>query len=285
MNNHTPVEKIQPTGIFTNYIFKALPLAFDESMSYYECLCNLLDYLKNTVIPTVNNNADAVIELQVNVDEFETSVNNSIEDFETTVNNSIDEFETTVNNTVEELENYMNNYFTNLDVQDEINNKIDQMVLNGTMDALLNTNLTGSLTDLNTTDKSNLVSAINEVNSKVGNLSNLNTTDKSNLVDAINEATHIEIINDTITLPAGNTSVTKNISLPDGYTRDNTAIIFQNYGIGTGNKTDSPNLVISIVHDNVDGDYLYVILSNFNSQTSDISITVNIGFIKVNYPS
>ena len=40
------VEKIKPTGLFTNYIYKAIPLAFDESMSYYETLCGLLDYLK-----------------------------------------------------------------------------------------------------------------------------------------------------------------------------------------------------------------------------------------------
>ena len=32
------------TGLFTNYIFKAIPLAFDESMSYYETLCALLNY-------------------------------------------------------------------------------------------------------------------------------------------------------------------------------------------------------------------------------------------------
>lgn len=41
-----------------------LPTSFVESMSYYECLCWLVDYLENTVIPTINNNAEAVIELQ-----------------------------------------------------------------------------------------------------------------------------------------------------------------------------------------------------------------------------
>lgn len=35
------------------------------------------------------------------------------------------------------LKNYVENYFANLDVQDEINNKIDEMVADGTMDALL----------------------------------------------------------------------------------------------------------------------------------------------------
>jgi 23S rRNA pseudoU1915 N3-methylase RlmH len=45
----------------------------------------------------------------------------------------------------------------------------------------------GDLVTLNTTSKSNLVSAINEVLTKEGDLSTLSTTVKSNLVVAINE--------------------------------------------------------------------------------------------------
>lgn len=52
-------------------------------------------------------------------------------------------------------------------------------------------NITGVLDDLTTTDKSNLVAAINEVlstlNTTTGDLSDLDTTDKTNLVSAINE--------------------------------------------------------------------------------------------------
>ena len=54
-NPQIEVIKSGKTGLFTNYIYKAIPLAFDESMSYYETLCGLLNYLKNTIIPTVNN--------------------------------------------------------------------------------------------------------------------------------------------------------------------------------------------------------------------------------------
>ena len=99
------VEKIIPKcGIFTNYIFKTIPLAFDESMSYYETLCGLLYYLKNTILPTIDNNADAVIELQ---------------------------------NLFTQLQEYVNNYFDNLDVQEEINNKLDEMALDGTIENIL----------------------------------------------------------------------------------------------------------------------------------------------------
>ena len=92
------IEKIKPTGLFTNYIYKAIPLAFDESMSYYETLCGLLSYLKDTVIPALNNNADAIIEVQ---------------------------------NLMTQLQNYVDNYFENLDVQEEINNKLDEMAESG----------------------------------------------------------------------------------------------------------------------------------------------------------
>ena len=106
------VEKIKPTGLFTNYIYKAIPLAFDESMSYYETLCGLLSYLKDTVIPALNNNADAIIEVQ---------------------------------SLMTQLQDYVDNYFKNLDVQQEINNKLDEMVADGTLDQIL-TNLFSQIT-------------------------------------------------------------------------------------------------------------------------------------------
>lgn len=106
------VEKIKPTGLFTNYIYKAIPLAFDESMSYYETLLGLLHYLKNSVIPALNNNADAIIEVQ---------------------------------NLMTQLQNYVNNYFNNLDVQDEINNKLDAMVEDGTLENIINQKIFGEI--------------------------------------------------------------------------------------------------------------------------------------------
>jgi hypothetical protein len=61
--------------------------------------------------------------------------------------------------------------------------------INEVLQTLIDT--TGDLNDLTTTDKSNLVAAINEVADevlgKIGDLNDLTTTDKSNLVAAINE--------------------------------------------------------------------------------------------------
>ena len=48
----------------------------------------------------------------------------------------------------------------------------------------------GDLNNLNTTDKSSVVAAINEHDAEIGDLNNLTTTDKSSLVSAINEVNY-----------------------------------------------------------------------------------------------
>lgn len=186
---------------------KVIPLAFDESMSYYECLCGLYNYIMNSLVPAINENADAVTELQ---------------------------------NKVNELKNYIDNYFDNLDVQEEINNKLDEMAESGQLteivtdylkikgilayntvnDMKLSDNLVDgsfaktygktSLLDglgrfykvrevLNTdvVDEINII-ALNDPNliaelipekylNDIGDINNLNTDNKTNLVSAINE--------------------------------------------------------------------------------------------------
>jgi hypothetical protein len=95
---NTENSKIGNPFPFRVFCQKVIPLAFDESMSYLELLYSLLHYLKETVIPAVNNNADAVTELQ---------------------------------NLYNELKSYVDNYFENLDIQEEINNKLDEMAESG----------------------------------------------------------------------------------------------------------------------------------------------------------
>lgn len=75
-----------------------LPTSYIETMSYYEMLMWFTKYLSDTVIPTINNNADAVTELQ---------------------------------NLFTELQEYVNNYFDNLDIQTEVDNKLDEMADSG----------------------------------------------------------------------------------------------------------------------------------------------------------
>ena len=67
----------------------------------------------------------------------------------------------------------------------------DSYVVGGNIAHFTMENIIGHLEDLTTTDKSNVVAAINEVASevlgKIGDLADLTTTDKSNLVAAVNE--------------------------------------------------------------------------------------------------
>ena len=99
-----------------------------------------------------------------------------------------------------------------------------ELFLNDAVDAINNT--IGELEDLNTTDQTSVVNAINEVLTNIGTLSDLNTTDKSSIVNAINE-------------------VADNIS--------NVPIIinYAKYGIiGNGNETDKFDLVLADLEDN-----------------------------------
>lgn len=88
---------------------KVLPLVYDDELSYYELLCKVIDYLNKTM--------ENVNELSKNFDELREMFNT--------------------------LKNYVDNYFKNLDVQEEINNKLDEMVTNGTFDKLLSKFIVG----------------------------------------------------------------------------------------------------------------------------------------------
>ena len=77
---------------FKAWLANNIPAVYDNTLSYYEELCALIKYLQDTVVPAINENASAV---------------------------------TTISEAVEQLQEYVDNYFENLDVQEEINNKLD----------------------------------------------------------------------------------------------------------------------------------------------------------------
>ena len=88
---------------FRYWCHKVLPLVYDDSLSYYELLCKVIDYLNKTM-------EDVGI------------LHDEVVDFE-------ERFIT--------LKEYVDNYFDNLDVQEEINNKLDKMAVDGTLSALI----------------------------------------------------------------------------------------------------------------------------------------------------
>lgn len=88
---------------FRMWCQKVLPLVYDDSLSYYELLCKLVEYLNKALDDLTNMGQDI----------------------------------TALNQAFQELQAYVNNYFDNLDVQEEINNKLDQMVQDGTFAQIL----------------------------------------------------------------------------------------------------------------------------------------------------
>lgn len=82
---------------------KVLPLVYDDSLSYYELLCKVVDYLNKTMEDV------GVLEGDV----------------------------TGLHEAYKKLQGYVNDYFSALDVQEEINKKLDAMVKDGTLDTIL----------------------------------------------------------------------------------------------------------------------------------------------------
>lgn len=136
--NFEPTIQTQTVAsIFTKHIAKVIPLAFDESMSYYECICAFRDYLNTVIIPNVNNVNDAVAELQDLYLDLQRAVNTEIERFETATNNEIDTFETEMNTNFNNLHDFVDNYFEN-NFPALVSSTLNEMAEDGTLESLLN---------------------------------------------------------------------------------------------------------------------------------------------------
>ena len=97
---------------FKAWLASNIPAVYDNTMTYYEELVSLIKYLQDIVVPAVNNNASAV---------------------------------TTISKAVEQLQSYVENYFDNLDVQEEINNKLDEMAESGELAEIIEAYYEGNI--------------------------------------------------------------------------------------------------------------------------------------------
>ena len=107
------IHNYKDLGSFRFWCQKVLPAVYDDSLSYYEVLCKMKDYL-NGVIENMDN-------LHLDMEDMYTAYG--------------------------QLEDYVNHYFDNLDVQIEINNKLDAMALDGSLSALIAPFVTALLPD------------------------------------------------------------------------------------------------------------------------------------------
>ena len=113
--NFTPEMKgYTGQGAFRFWCQAVLPLVYDDSLSYMELLNKMVIYLNNTI--------KDVAAMEENVDALYVAYN--------------------------ELQKYVNDYFDNLDVQEEINHKLDVMASDGSLDELLEPFVTAKLPGL-----------------------------------------------------------------------------------------------------------------------------------------
>lgn len=135
------VKELKP---FTRFLYTIgeLPTSYLMSMTYEEQLIWLCNYLKETVIPTVNNNAEAVKEVQ---------------------------------DIVMLLQDYINNYFDNLDVQEEINKKLDNMAEDGSLTNLLNIVVDNRIIPLIDEQNNNIGIINNKVENQYEIIDNINS--------------------------------------------------------------------------------------------------------------
>lgn len=90
-------------GQFRFWCQKVLPLVYDDSLSYYELLCKVVQYLNETI-----ENIELVGDDMTKLYEAFT-----------------------------QLRYYADNYFANIDVQNEINEKLDSMVADGSLGVVI----------------------------------------------------------------------------------------------------------------------------------------------------
>lgn len=104
-----PADFTPTLGNYTNlspfrfWCQKVLPLVYDDSLSYYELLCKIVDFLNKTMEDVGVLHEDVL----------------------------------GLHGAYVELQGWVNNYFDSLDVQQEINNKLDEMAENGELAKLI----------------------------------------------------------------------------------------------------------------------------------------------------
>lgn len=110
------IQHSKPVPPFVRFCAANIPMVFDDSLSYYECLCALWKWLQSDVIDVINNNATVTQKWREELTEFESDMRSDFSD---------------LNDAFDTLKTWVETYFDNLDVQEEINNKLDEMAESG----------------------------------------------------------------------------------------------------------------------------------------------------------
>lgn len=90
--------------------------------------------------------------------------------------NIVGEQAETLTNAFNNLKNYVDNYFNNLDVQDEINNKLDLMASDGTLDKIINQDIFSQINNDITKNTADITKNTTDITKNTDDI-NKNTTD------------------------------------------------------------------------------------------------------------
>lgn len=114
MVNYSPtLDYYKVQGSFRYWCQHVLPTVYDDSLSYYELLCKVVRYLNDML---------------QNLETAEGNIQKLYEAFQL-------------------LQDYVNHYFDSTDFQELVNNKLDEMVEDGTMGELINQEVFGQIND------------------------------------------------------------------------------------------------------------------------------------------
>lgn len=92
------------------YLNRAIPLAFDESMSYLEMICALLDSINKT-ISIVNQHSEFIENYEDNLKDIQTQITdlqNRLDSLLDDVDNKLDDFKVIIDEEIESLSNSLN---------------------------------------------------------------------------------------------------------------------------------------------------------------------------------
>ena len=206
------MEKLKDIDTF--YSQKVIPLAFNESLSYMEQICNLISYIENTLVPAINNNANAIKELQEYVQELKklldkleqkvdenfitlnTKIDTTKEELNTKIDTTKEELNTKINTTKEELTNIINginttltNAIQNLDtkVVEHINTSNEKFNALDTSIETINTNIETINTNIGTINAN-----IEATNTEVGTIKEQIQTIDTNVNQNTNDITNLK---------------------------------------------------------------------------------------------
>lgn len=150
MSNLNMITPLTVQGIINKFCYTIgmLPTSYKDSLTYEEQIMAIGHYLETTVYPAINNNAQALTELQT---------------------------------LFTDLYNYVHDYFDNLDVTEEINNKLDEMAESGTLGTYFQRYVQPTLDEQNET----ISNFQTDVNANITNFETEINTDVQELTDRI----------------------------------------------------------------------------------------------------